>query len=271
MSETALYGKIVKVVQAVEGVAKAGHNDHFNYDYTTAEDILRAIRGPLAEQNVALMPSLSAIEERQYRTSKGNESIITTVHVDFTFADGETGEMFKCSWAGQGDDPADKGLGKAYTNCIKTFLRETFLLPQGDDSEADSSTDARAAERQSSRPRQFTRGGDGKPSEAQLKFLKRIIAGNAQGVPKPNLAQLTILLERVGGPAPTPGWMDLLTRRQCSELLTKLKEEPLPDPDAPSDVLGAAEDEFVHPPITADDQFFPSEEEVRTDSEARAA
>jgi hypothetical protein len=50
-------------------------------------------------------------------------------------------------WAGEGDDPADKGLGKAYTNAIKTFARLQFLIPQGDDPEADASTDQRSADR----------------------------------------------------------------------------------------------------------------------------
>jgi hypothetical protein len=132
-----LYAKIAQVVTEVGEVAKTGTNDFHGYKYVTAETILTALRKPLAEKQVALLSSVTAIEERAYKTSRGNESIITTVHVDFTFVDGATGEMHRCSWAGQGDDPADKGLGKAYTNAIKTFLREQFLLPQGDDPEGD--------------------------------------------------------------------------------------------------------------------------------------
>ena len=82
----------------------------------------------------------------------------------------------ECEWAGQGDDPADKGLGKAYTNAIKTFLREQFLIPQGDDPEADERTDARAAQRVA-RDRQQQRPANGgsarllKPEE-----LARVVA-----------------------------------------------------------------------------------------------
>lgn len=147
MSESKLYRKLAEVVAEVGYVAKDGKNEFQNYKYTSAEALLAAIRGPLSARQVVVMPSLSALSEREYQTSKGKASVITTAHVRFTLVDGETGEKHECEWAGQGDDPADKGLGKAYTNAIKTFLREQFLIPQGDDPEADSTTDKRAVDR----------------------------------------------------------------------------------------------------------------------------
>ena len=177
MSEpSSLHAKVAKVITAtVEGVTKDGRNTFHNYDYTTAEAILRAIRTPLAENGLALMPSLDSIEERTIKTSKGGESTITTVWVTFRLVDSETGQEAEMRWAGQGDDPADKGLGKAYTNAIKTFLREQFLLPQGDDPEADKRTDERAAERvggsngQSAQRRSSNSGT--KASDAQVKLM----------------------------------------------------------------------------------------------------
>lgn len=142
-----LYTKLAEIVTEVAGVEKDGHNDFHKYNYTSAEAMLRALRGPLASRNVVLMPSVVGIDEREIETSKGKASTVTTVRVSFTFVDGDTGHMHKCEWAGQGDDPADKGLSKAYTNAVKTFLREQFLIPQGDDPEADTRTDERASER----------------------------------------------------------------------------------------------------------------------------
>lgn len=242
-----LYGKIATVVQQVEEVAKRGHNDHFNYDYATAEDILKVLRVPLADQNVALMCSLGSIDERAYTTSGGKESVITTAHVEFCFVDGDTGEQHRCTWAGQGDDPADKGLGKAYTNAIKTFLRSAFMLPQGDDPEADSRTDERAGDRASSGPRR-SGGGSGKPSDAQLDFLRKIITGKARGVDKPSLTQLNVVLMRMGIAGASDGWMERLNKAQCSELLDKLTKEPLPSEEHPTDLPDTGEGEFEHPP-----------------------
>ena len=147
---TTLYAKLAEVTAEVGYVAKDGHNDFQNYDYTSAEAVLAALRGPLSARKVVLMPSVTALSEREYTTTKGKASVITTVHVSFTFVDGESGERHECSWAGQGDDPGDKGLGKAYTSAVKTFLRGQFLIPQGNDPEADSGADERSRERSAS-------------------------------------------------------------------------------------------------------------------------
>src|SRR5690348_7328304 len=128
MSEGKLAAKIAEVVAEVGYVKKDGRNDFQGYNYTSAEALLAAIRAPLSARKVALMPSLDRIDEREYTTSKGKASVITTAYVKFTFIDGESGEQHECTWAGQGDDPADKGLGKSFTNAIKTFLREAFLI-----------------------------------------------------------------------------------------------------------------------------------------------
>lgn len=182
----ALAAKLATIVGKVGEVAKKGRNEHFKYDYVTAEDMLKEVRGPLADQKVALMPSVASIEERAYKTSGGKESIVTTVFLDFTFVDGDTGEMWRSRWAGQGDDPADKGLAKAYTNAIKTFLREQFLIPQGDDPEADRATDQRAADRASSGPR---RSSGSAPSEPQKKFLTMLLAEREHQLPQEKLEQ----------------------------------------------------------------------------------
>lgn len=145
-----LHAKLVQVILAVESVPKDGTNTFHKYRYTTAETMLRAIRRPLAEQGVILLSSKTGISERDIQTAKGGTSTITTVEVRYTFIDAATGEREVLDWSGRGDDPADKGLGKAYTNAVKTFLREQFLLPMGDDPEADPATDERAAGRQTS-------------------------------------------------------------------------------------------------------------------------
>ena len=145
-SKPTLYAKLAEVVLEVNNVEKDGHNDFQNYDYTSAEELLRAVRGPLASRNVVLVPSVQMVDERAIVTPKGKASTVTTVTVSFTFVDGETGQTHECAWAGTGDDASDKGLYKAYTGAIKTFLRNAFLLPMGDDPEGDVESDKRAAE-----------------------------------------------------------------------------------------------------------------------------
>lgn len=186
-TKSTLYRKLSEVITEVEGVAKSGTNTFHKYEYTTAEEMLRAIRGPLATKQVVIMPSLGEITEREIKTAKGGASTITTAHIKFTLVDGESGESHECEWAGQGDDPADKGLGKAYTNAIKTFLREQFMIPQGDDPEADESTDKRAADRVPGSKPQYA--GSDKPISVKQRGL---IQARARELPPATLAQIIL-------------------------------------------------------------------------------
>lgn len=148
MSDLKLHSKLVKVGQTVTHVEKDGRNDFHKYDFASANAVLAVIRKPLYAEGVSVTPSILSIEDREYTTSKGKASVVTTVTVKYTFVDSETGEREECVYAGRGDDNADKGLSKALTSAAKTFIIGAFLLPTGDDPEADRATDERAADRQ---------------------------------------------------------------------------------------------------------------------------
>jgi hypothetical protein len=85
-------------------------------------------------------------------------------------------------------------------------------------------------------PRGNTRSG-GKPSDAQLGFLKKLLVEK-----KPSLDQLTVILGKIGAEGVDPnvaGWSQSLTAGKegtASLLITYLKEQPLPDVNNPSDV-----------------------------------
>jgi hypothetical protein len=117
-------------------VPKRGFNDFHKYAYATEADIVEAVRGAMSSRGVVLVPSVRSVVR---------EGTLTTVLMAFQFTDGETGETSTHDWAGTGDDKGDKGLYKAMTGALKYFLLKTFLLPTGDDPEADAETDKRAA------------------------------------------------------------------------------------------------------------------------------
>lgn len=225
MSETTLYRKLAEVAAEVTHVAKDGTNTFHNYRYTTAETMLTAIRGPLTARHVVLLPSVASIAEREITTAKGGSSTITTVQVHFTFVDAESGETHECSWAGQGDDPGDKGLGKAYTNAIKTFLREAFMLPMGDDPEADSQTDERAAGRTASAGMRRSPAATDKPTDKQLKYLRTLVTQN-----NPGEQVLRVMLDAVGANdvAVDGVWTTELNKGQVSALIETFKSGVLP-------------------------------------------
>jgi ERF superfamily protein len=129
-----LVAKLAEVMTAVERIPKRGHNVHFNYDYATEADIVAAIRLELAKRHVMLLPAVTAMQ-RDPVGEKGN--VLTTLIMDFTFMDGESGAEITRPWIGAGTDTADKGCYKAVTGGAKFFLLKTFLVPTGDDPEAE--------------------------------------------------------------------------------------------------------------------------------------
>lgn len=131
-----LFAKLTDVMAEVGYVQKKGYNDFQKYKYVTEADLIDAVRDKLTERRVMLIPSAQEVTQ--------NDSLVH-VKMRFTFVDAESGETVQSDWYGSGADKGDKALYKAYTGALKYFLMKTFLIPTGDDPEADTGTDKPAA------------------------------------------------------------------------------------------------------------------------------
>src|SRR5277367_379161 len=134
-----LVQKLCEVMAAIGYIAKKGENKFHGYKYAKESDIVDAIRGELAQRNLFIFPSV---------TTHARSGEITDIMVRWTFTDGDSGEQRDCDIPGCGQDKGDKGVYKALTGSEKYFLMKTFLIPTGDDPEADSKAeqeDARGA------------------------------------------------------------------------------------------------------------------------------
>jgi hypothetical protein len=199
MPETqSLYAKLAEVTKEIGRVEKAGHNDFHNYDYVKEDDLVEAVRGKLADRNVALLSS--ALEVTKVGT-------LTTAHLRFTFVDGGSGETHDADWFGTGDDKGDKGLYKAYTGALKYFLMKTFLIPTGNDPDQDAKGDERANKR-----RTKTQNGKVNP---KAKELRERIANLGIDKSKVRMKLNTFDVER----------LEDLTDEQTTEFETWLSEE----------------------------------------------
>lgn len=127
-----LFTKLAAVTAEIGSVQARGKNKFLNTSYITEEDMLNAVREKLTDRNVIVLPSLVSITERPAKTSKGKDTTVSTATFRFTFCDGDTGETFTREWAGSGEDQTDKGLVKAETQALRTFLLKAFLVAAGD-------------------------------------------------------------------------------------------------------------------------------------------
>jgi hypothetical protein len=166
MELKSIFPKIAKVMSQVSRVPKNGYNSFHKYNYATESDLTESIRPILQEAGLAFFSNV---------LDQSREGEFTKVQMEFTLADIETGEVMKSIYWGEGQDKGDKGLYKAYTGATKYFLMKTFLIPTGDDPEADHSTDERNSKESPKQP-----GKQQLATEKQLGLINKLLSDVAK-------------------------------------------------------------------------------------------
>lgn len=131
-STSALIKKMLAIREAVGLIEKKGVNVHQHYHYVTEADVSKIFTPLLNKYRVFLFTSVldRSIEPK-------NSGSLTTVKLQVTFVDADTGEQYSCIFYGDGWDKGDKGVFKAITGALKYALMKTFLVATGDDPEQD--------------------------------------------------------------------------------------------------------------------------------------
>lgn len=137
-----LAAKIAKVMEAVGYVPKTGTNSAQGYKFVQASVVADKVREQLAALKVSMTPTqIDVVSEGL--TPSGKQSLLT-LRFTWTLTDGETGETISFQSIGTGADSGDKAAYKAATGALKYALLTGFLVPTGDDPEADLATDRQA-------------------------------------------------------------------------------------------------------------------------------
>ena len=164
---TALFKKMIRARSSIGNIQKTGYNKHQNYAYVEDHVLLAKVGGVLQEEGILLTASVVdyTTEERQ---TKNGSALLTTVTMEFTFIDSETGQQLPVRFVGQGLDSGDKGISKACTNATKSMLLKMFLIPTGEDNGSDTHSDERVSQAtQESNPSTNGQLSDEPATEAQ--------------------------------------------------------------------------------------------------------
>lgn len=141
---SAVHAKLSKILSEVGSIEKRGKNTAQNYAFVRAEDVYDRVRVLLVEHGVMLVPSVVEVIPSVGKTSKGADLIMRDVVVELTFTDVESGDSLTSRWAGAGSDSGgEKGLYKAFTGAMKSFLLSLFLVPS--DTDPDTTVRERAS------------------------------------------------------------------------------------------------------------------------------
>jgi hypothetical protein len=126
-----LIQKLAAVQKEVDRIPKNGRNEHHKYDYVTESDVVDALRNHLATAGIMVIPFLD--KATVVPTEKG---MMAHIEVSYKFTDGTDMAQVRVAASGY-DIPGDKAIYKAMTGALKYALRQTFLIPTGDDPERD--------------------------------------------------------------------------------------------------------------------------------------
>lgn len=176
-NKAGLYRKIAAIAGAIGRVEKDGYNPQLKYKYATPATVMGAVKPLLADHHMAIVPMVNQVikEATGSKTQGGAEKVITRVEMTYLILDGESGESLSVPWAGEGEDWSDKGIAKAQTIALRTFLIQLFQIPSGDeiDPDAGQSQPAQRGATYAPSPRQQPAKATDKP------------AAPANGTPKP--------------------------------------------------------------------------------------
>jgi ERF superfamily len=184
-----LYRKLATIAGAIESVAKDGQNKDQKYKYATPASVFAALKPLLAEQQLAIIPHLVESIERETgrKAASGAAFLITAVKMHYHLVDGETGEVAVVPWEAQaGTYGDDKGLAKAQTIALRTFLIQLFQIPAVDEDLDPDARDARPAASASYQPQQPARraavvpAGAADPIDQRPRLIDRIHTLTAQ-------------------------------------------------------------------------------------------
>lgn len=129
--------KLLKVMDDVKSVVKDGRNSFHGYKFASDAAILTAVRKAMIQHKVIALPNQLSCDRTLGTKGKKSEAELdfTTVCVEYTIIDAETGYATTCRAYGQGQDAGDKGAYKAATGAEKYFLLKALMIPTEDDPE----------------------------------------------------------------------------------------------------------------------------------------
>lgn len=131
-----LMQKLAEITQSVERIPKNGFNDFHKYHYALESDIKDVVRKELSERKLAMIPNEVSRSSEEIQTKNGIQQLVT-LKIEYTIFDAESGESIKFAGYGDGQDAGDKAVYKAKTGALKYALTSLFMIPTGDDPEAE--------------------------------------------------------------------------------------------------------------------------------------
>ena len=138
-AEPSAIDKLVAAVNAVmkdvDYVVKGGRNEDQKYNYVSDADLALALQPALVKHGLVILPTGSVTQNQKHGETKQGAAMWRTDLIQTYCLAHKSGQHIFLQVAGAGTDTQDKAPYKAMTGALKYALRQTFLIPTGDDAE----------------------------------------------------------------------------------------------------------------------------------------
>lgn len=131
--------KLSRAMGAVRPLVLDGENTFHHYHYPTIAQVRERANKALAEAGIAIIPSITRVVRGTRVSDRGKDLNITGVDVQLVIC-AEEG-TYVAQWFGESEDTGDKGIQKAASSAIKSFLSNLLLIPVGEDENDDGETE----------------------------------------------------------------------------------------------------------------------------------
>lgn len=134
-----LFKKLADIMAEVGWISKGDSveiNGKKAYDYTSEAQFIAEVRPLFIKHRVMIMPTgTPVVDVKEFQKSGDRVSYLTTITLNYSFIDADSGETMNIIGIGQGSDSGDKGVYKAMTGALKYAIRQALFIGTGDDPE----------------------------------------------------------------------------------------------------------------------------------------
>jgi hypothetical protein len=130
--------KIETISQEIGALKPDGKNTFSNYEYISSDQMIAKLRDVLLKNKLSILPEV--VESIEKVTSNGKVWVRTTVKMEFTIIDLETGYFKIMRFQGADQDTGGKSFGQAVTECTKRFYFKLFKVSSKEEVDPDSKT-----------------------------------------------------------------------------------------------------------------------------------
>jgi len=132
--------QLAKAIGSVHPLSMDGTNAFHHYDYPTIAQVRGNAGQALAQAGIGIVPEIVKWGRDKRETGSGKTSNVTFVQLRMRLFS-PNGQL-EVGWGGESEDMTDKGLQKAVSAGVKSFLMAFLLMPYGEDENDDGKTDA---------------------------------------------------------------------------------------------------------------------------------